>query len=49
MESATLQENFMEVLLEFMGSTYQVELGEATLDFKVYIIQVEFWEMNQSL
>jgi hypothetical protein len=32
----------MEGLLEFMGSTYQVELGEAPLDFKVYIIQVEF-------
>ncbi len=32
----------MEGLLEFMGSTSQVVLGEAPLDFKVYIIQVEF-------
>jgi len=37
----------MEGLLEFMGSTYQGELGEAPLNFKVYIIQVEFREMNQ--
>jgi hypothetical protein len=42
MESTTLQESFMEGLLEFMGSTSQVVLGEAPLDFKVYIIQVEF-------